>query len=71
MVFRSSMYASISDEDRLCGLTVVSGTAVVTLGRRELVRSVWELLEDFLSQRGALPSITADQCATALALEDD
>ncbi|MCV7528736.1 MULTISPECIES: helix-turn-helix domain-containing protein [Micrococcus] len=64
-----SMYASISDDDRLRGLKAVSGTAVATHGRRELVRSVWELLEDFLSQRGTLPSITADQFATALALE--
>ena len=63
-------YGRVSDEDRVRGLRAISGTVVTTQGRRELVRSVWELLEDFLSQRGAVPSSTADQFLTALALNE-
>ncbi len=63
-------YGPVSDEDRVRGLRSISGTVVTTQGRRELVRSVWELLEDFLSQRGAVPSSTADQFLTALTLHE-
>ena len=63
-------YGRVSEEDRVRGLRAISGTVVTTQGRRELVRSVWELMEDFLSQRGAAPRSTADQFLTALTLHE-
>lgn len=67
---RGNVYGPVSDDDRVPGLRAVSGTVVTTQGRRELVRSLWDLLEDFLSQRGTLPNVTADQFLTELSLEE-
>lgn len=63
-------YGCVSDEDRVRGLRAISGAVVATQDRRELVRSVWELLEDFLSQRRTVPNSTADQFLTALTLHE-
>lgn len=63
-------YGRVNEEDRVRGLRAISGAVVTTQGRRELVRSVWELMEDFLSQRGAVPRSTAEQLLTALTLHE-
>lgn len=59
-------YTRLDDNDHVPGMRSVSGIVVTSQGIHELVHSLWELLEDFLAQRGITPSTKADDLASEL-----